>query len=278
MNHGIGLALLLSAPLWADGGVIGMAVSQGNFEIDRVAVNGSANLRDRSEITTKSAAGRLSLQNGIRGVLAPGSQAVIQLDRMELRSGEVSVSPGPYRIQAGNYVISSLGSAQAQVQVSGAQVVVAGNGGSVSVADRDGHLLARVLPGRPLALEPTAETSSALVTVGRLQKLGNRFVVEDEITNLQHEVRAPAQELLLARSLGHRVEVSGMRQGDDIIAAERITSAEESPVPDQSGGSKPAKTTVQKAGISHATKMKIILLSSLGAGTATGITLGVMSH
>jgi len=255
-----------------------MAVSQGNFEIDRVAVNGSANLRDRSEITTKSTLSRLSLQNGIRGVLAPGSQAVVQADRMELRAGEVAVSPGPYRIHAGRYVISALGSAQAQVQVSGARVIVAGNGGDVSVADRDGHLLARVLPGRPLALEPTPAENSALVTVGPLRKEGERFVVEDEITNLRHEVLAPAREEMLAREVGHRVQVNGTRQDGDAVLAETVTSAEESGAPDQSGGSRPGNAPARavRTGLSRTTK--ILIWTGAGAGMATGLTLANISR
>ena len=156
------LALLLvltltPLPMAADS-AIGLAVSDGEFQVNHTAVNGSATLFDGAIVQTGEAASRIDL-NGASMVLGANSRAKVEGKRIVLEQGLAALHQGSgYRFEARTLRIApATEKAAAQVQLDGGnRVLVAAVNGPVRVYSGSGLLVASVVPGNNLSFEPQA--------------------------------------------------------------------------------------------------------------------------
>lgn len=297
MNYAGAFAAILITPLFAGGGILGVAVSQGNFEIDHSVVQGNANFQENSRIVTRAAPGRLQFNNGTRGVIGADSRVVVHAERMELEAGLAAVRSPRFRILAAEYTVTPQGAAQAIVQLDGGKVLVSSEGGEVAVSNRGGVLLARVQPGRALAFEPNGGPPGSLTASGVLRREGTKFLLKDELTSLQLELIARPGVVEFAPETGRRVRVSGSPQASlganvqvvQVARLERLDSESgPSAAPPDAGGKAPpaneggtggstTETGTATAGVSHGTKITIAVLA-IGGGTAAALGLSQISR
>lgn len=261
--------LLLALGALAAEGVIGQAISQGSMEVDHALAAGIAPLSSGSVVKTTAAPGRIVLQNGVRGSLGPGSLAAVYADRLVLQTGNAAVSAGSgYRLEAYGYTVMPVSGAQAKVEMRRGQVAVTAANGSVAVSNKEGILLARVHPGTPLSFEPAPSSEPVSKVTGKLEKKGDQYVLTDELTHVQVELRGGN----LAVEVGHRIEVTGTAKtagaSQQVLEVTKVTRLDAA-----SGATTAAKAT---EGLSHGTK---IGLAVAGTGVAAAaVSLGAISR
>lgn len=262
----IGTTLLLALGALAAEAVIGQAISQGSMDVDQALAAGIAPLSNGSVVKTTGAPGRIVLLNGVRGSLGPSSRAEVFADRMVLESGQAAISSGSgYQVQAAGYRVAPSVGARAKVEIRQGQVAVGANNGFVSIANREGVLLARLRPGTALSFEPAPESLSKLT--GKVEKRGNQFFLTDELTQVQVEL--VGQDL--SSQVGHRVQVTGRpKQGTEHQLLEVTGSTREE------GGAGSSSTAKATSGISHGTKIGLAVVG--GAVAAAGVSLGAISR
>lgn len=147
----LSMTFLLTAQ--AGSNVIGMAVSNGQMQVDRSAVTGNANLVEGSSLKTNADPSRIQLSNGSRATLAANSEAQVFADHLVLQRGSSLVASPSYRLQTNGLIVTG---AQAQVALKGGVVNVTAVNGTVSVRSMEGVMLASVKPGTALELTPAA--------------------------------------------------------------------------------------------------------------------------
>lgn len=263
------LALASIAPvLAASGPVIGLAVSQGRMEIDRAPVEGSGNLIEGALLSSAASPTRIRLHNGNTATLAAHSRARVFNDRIVLEQGQVLATTAGYRAEASGFRAVPAGeNSQALMGVLANQVQVSAVRGSVKVTDRQGVLVARVPAGRAVSLEPATGSTAGLADLtGPVRRDGSRFLLRDDVTNLDVELRGDRLE----RHAGSRVHVLGKAQAtadgeSQIVLVSRLTAAQE-PQERPPGGNRP-DTEVPKVGMSNGAKVAIIVAV---AGAAAG--------
>ena len=250
--------------LAASSTVIGAARSEGTFYIDGAAVPGVATVFDGAAVRTTLASSEVLLKTGERVTLAPNSSAKLYHDRFVLESGLAELRrASTYRVEAAGLRIDSAESGTrlrvASAGVKSVKVAVAA--GSAEVRNAGGLLVARVLPGVVLQLQP-APASSATLT-GTVTTNGKRFFLIDETTKVKVELRGD----MLAGMVGKRVTVTGSAIDDgqplpagvaQVLAVSGIT------VTPVAGGA---------AGAAPATGVSAVKLAVIG-GVAAAATVG----
>jgi hypothetical protein len=172
-----------------------------------------------------------------------------------------------FRAEASGFqAVASGANAQALVGVRAKEVQVSAVRGSVKVTDRQGVLIARVPSGRAISLEPSTAGLSDLT--GPLRREGARFLLRDEVTNLDVELRGSGLE----QHAGSRIRAVGKAKvaadgESQIVLVSRLTSAQE-PQERPPGGNRPDPET-PKTGISNGAKVAIIV--AVGGAAAGGI-------
>lgn len=271
--------------------VIGMAVSNGQMQVDHSAVTGNANLLEGSSVKTSADTGRIQLTNGSRATLAANSEAQVFADHLVLQKGSSFVASPSYRLQAkGLEVIPADHSAQAQVALKGGVVNVTAVNGPVQIRSMDGVMLASVRPGTALDLTPGSGSASTSTMSGTLRQESGRFLMKDQVTNLDVELRGSN----LAGQVGHAIEVTGKAsptasRDSQILEVASLNRLEE---PGQSGGARPTSGGSGKpekqsggsgsgsgsggSGMSHGTKVAIVV--AVVAGGGVGAALATMSR
>lgn len=278
------MCLAAASALWlnAGGGVIGVAVTDGQMQVDRAAVSGNSNLAEGSSILTAAQATRIQLNNGNRATLAPNSAARVYADRLVLEKGMGVVGSAGYRLQArGLEFAPATQQSRVQVLVNGGAVQVAALDGPVKVIDAGGLVLARVNPGTAMEVRPGAGAAGTSTVTGTLRQEGGKFVLRDQVTNLDVELRGSQ----LQERLGQMVQATG-RAGasadheSQVIEVASLTRFEQEPQEPggarPTGGGKPsggAKPAGAKSGMSSGAKVGII--AAIGAGAGVGIALGM---
>jgi len=276
------------------GSVIGMAVSNGQMQVDRSQVTGNANLSEGSTVKTGSEPSRIQLTNGRRAMLAPGSAAQVYADRLVLESGLSLVATPAYKLQAGGFeVVAAASDAQAQVMVKGGVVQVAALNGPVKVRDGAGMVVAKVNAGSALDLTPGTKGDATSTMTGVLRQESGKFMMKDGLTNLDVELRGAnlSGEVGRAVAVTGRASASGDRESQ-VIEVARLTRVEADP---QSGGAKPTSGDSKKpsggtgggsgggsapktsAGMSSGAKIAIALVIA-GGGAGAAIALTQMSR
>lgn len=213
----VGAALVLivigafSRPCHASS-AIGVAVTNGSFQVDHSRVWGNTTLFDGSLIETAAATSQLQLTGGVQMRLASNSRATVYRKRLVLESGfgQLESALG-FEVDAGSLRILPVArDAVAKIRLSGdRRVTVAALRGSVKVANGAGLLIANVEAGNSLDFEPQAAGASAPTKVsGCLLSKAGKWIVADHITNLVLEVRGAG----LDAEVGNRVEIVGQAE------------------------------------------------------------------
>ncbi len=269
--------MLAASAAWAGSDVIGVAVSNGRLEVDRSEVTGNANLSEGSTVRTRAEAGRIQWKSGAKAALAPNSSARVFGDHFVLEKGTGYVSTPSMRAQARGFDVIPAEGGQAQVALLDGGVQVAALRGSVKVKGADGMVLARVIPGKALDLAPGAGAAGESRMTGIVRNEGGKFMLKDQITNLDVELRSGN----LAREVGRLVEVSGKSsptadRESQVIEVATLTHMEPDP---QSGGARPTEANKPPSGtkpngggggLSHGAKVGIAVAAA-GGGAAVAV-------
>lgn len=270
----------------AAGPIIGVAVSEGSLLVNQGTIQGNANLEAGSVVTSLASEVRVRLSNGAAASLIPKSVAQFGGQSMELKSGGgIFSNANGYPVNALGFDVRSEGSAKAKLYMEHGQLQVGALDGQVKVTSRTGVLVARVMPGKALALAPAALNDSTSTMTGTLRQSGDRWTLRDETTNVEAEL----QFMTPNDYAGRRVEVTGKALGsngraDQVIEVARLIPAPEQggaarPTTGQAGSSKPGSTAPAKqggGGMSSGAKVALIL--AVGGGGAAGVVFATMSR
>lgn len=272
----------LTAVALASAPVVGVAVSPGKLQIDRVDVEGNSNLFEGARVSAAAPA-RIDLATGARLSLGPGSQARVFRDRLVLERGEGAIlSSAGARLEAlGFQVAPSEPSAQAHVAIlGGSSVQVSALSGHVAVRNTQGLILARLNPGGALSFEPSSGSTNSLMK-GVLRSENGRFLLLDETTNLNVELRGAA----LAAEVGRRIEVSGQASpsADNQSQVILVTRLNRLPEAAQESGNRRASGAPQQqpstpnrpasgggGGGGMSAGAKVAIVAAIGGGAAVG--------
>jgi hypothetical protein len=189
--------------------VIGVAIANGPFLIDRSQVTGNASLFEGSEVVTEEASSKLRLNGGARLEIGAGSQIRVFASRAVLERGAGQVEgPPAYSLQALTLRIAAAApKAIARVRLDGSDaILVSAFNGPVRVSTAAGLLVATVAPGRDLRFQPGAAEADSFEVTGCLLQKSGRFIVVDSTSNQMFEVRGATD---LADKLGNRITVKG---------------------------------------------------------------------
>ncbi|HEV3333074.1 MAG TPA: hypothetical protein VG096_18935 [Bryobacteraceae bacterium] len=176
------LTCAMSWTLMAADSPIGLAVSSGNFLLNRANVVGSATLFEGSTVQTAQSASRLDLK-GAWLQLAGDSQVTVSDKLLVLQRGtaELGGQPG-YSIEARSLRIAVADpKAVARVRLEGSnKVLVSAANGLAHVYNRSGLLVMDVIPGHAFAFAPQAGAADAADINGCLLFKAGKFIVVDQ--------------------------------------------------------------------------------------------------
>lgn len=186
---------------------VGVAKARGNFRVDDATVSRNSTVFEGSTVETAAVPAELQLVGGARLLLAPESRGKVYYNRAVLEKGTAQFEGASnYPIEARTLQIVQPGpDSTAQVTIAKTnQVEVSALAGAVQVTNAQGVLVARLMPGTALALNPQQGGSSTRVS-GRLQRKDGRFILTDGTTDVTVEL----QGVGLEAEVGNLVEVTG---------------------------------------------------------------------
>ena len=259
---------------------IGLAVSNGSFQVDHASVRGSATLFDGNVIETGNSSSELRLNNDVSLRLASQTRAQVFTSRLVLENGIGQVDSPNFPVQAaGLQIETGQAGASARVQVTGPkQVVVASRSGEVLVSNAGGVLIARLANGREMTFEPQEGQAAAQTRVSGILALKNgKFIVVDRITNVTMQVQGAGLEA----EVGKLVEITGTvnaappsvpgaSQLIDVTSIRKLTRSAGAAAGSGSGGSGAPSANAASAGLSIGAKVAIIG-GVAAAGTVGGL-------
>ena len=270
----------------AAGPVIGVAVSEGSLQVNQGTIQGNANLEAGSIVRSLASEVRVRLSNGAAASLIPKSVAQFGGQAVELKSGGgIFLNANGYQVNALGFDVRSEGNAKAKLYMQNGQLQVGALDGQVKVRSRAGVLVARVMPGKALALAPAALDDSTSTMTGTLRQSGERWTLRDETTNVEAELHFMTPN----DYAGRRVEVTGKALGsngraDQVIEVARLIPAPEQggaarPTTGQAGSAKPGSSAPPKqGGGGMSSGAKVALIAVVGGGAAAGIVFATMSR
>ena len=186
---------------------VGVAKARGNFRVDDATVYRNSTVVEGSAVEPGMVPAELQLAGGARLLLAPGSRSKVYRDRVVLEKGAARLEgAGNYLVEARTLRIAQAGpNSTAQVTLGKTnEVQVAALIGTVEVTNAQGLVVANLMPGSALALNPQEGTPHTRLT-GRLQQKDGRFILTDETTDVTVEL----QGVGLDKQVGNMVEVTG---------------------------------------------------------------------
>lgn len=210
----IGAVMLMTmpTPVWSAAAAIGTAAGRGNFELNKKTVAGNGTVRAGDQIATAGGGSTLRLEDGTRVDLSPRSAGEVHRDRLILASGTAAVRPQTgFGVEAASLTIrpeagnSSLTSRATVTYLDGNRVQVSADGGNYQVKNRQGVLVARVMPGRALVLAPQAGVNSRMILSGVLETSRGRFFLTDQTAAVKFQLSGAD----LDRFSGKQVSVTG---------------------------------------------------------------------
>jgi hypothetical protein len=174
-------------------------------------VSGNATLFDGS-VVASSGYSRLELSSGMRVDLGADSVVRVFANHVSLEGGTSEVqSASHYAIDARTLKIepAEAGSV-ARVRLDGEQrVLVTALSAPVNVWNRDGVLVARVMPAMPLSFLPQAAGSNAFSNTGCVVNKSKAAVFVDQTGNQVFELRSSVSSVDLRKFVGKRAAVTG---------------------------------------------------------------------
>jgi hypothetical protein len=248
--------------LHAASSVVGVAAKNGDFKINHSRVQGNATLFEGNLIETGSGLTRLRLNNGAQLRLASQSAGRVFQDRIVLERGAGELTGDTYGIEALSIRIQPDSSAsRARVSLRDGKVVqVLAINGDLRVVNSRGSLVARLDSGRALEFTPQDGASVATRVTGMLKRNGDRFVIQDETTNVVSEVRGKDLNVLVGRRISVTGSVLNERPSDGISQVVEIKTV--------NGSVAAAAPGPGSIGVKHST-------SFIGARTAIILGVGV---
>lgn len=200
-------AVVLGAA-WAAAPAIGIATSNGGFQIDRTSVSGNATILDGSLVETGRTGSELRLYEGTGMRLAGESRGKVFRNRLVLEQGAAQVEARQgYAIDAAGLRVQAAPDSAARINLAGAgRVEVAALSGAVQVKNGAGVLLAQVLPGQALAF--TIQASGAAPPeklTGVLTESNGHYFLTDQTAGVRVELVGND----LGKLVGKLVEVTG---------------------------------------------------------------------
>ena len=147
--------------LTAAGGAIGMAVTNGNFQVDHSRVWGNTTLFDGSLIETARAASQIQLNNGVQVKLGADTRALVFQGRLVLEGGQGEMAPAHgFEVEARSLRITAASAdALARVKVdNGRRVLVAAVRGALAGGDEGRRAPHRGDYSSPVLISPSGGT------------------------------------------------------------------------------------------------------------------------
>lgn len=217
-------------------GTVSSGAGQAGVYIDGAMVSSNATLFDGS-VVTSTGYSRLQLNSGTRVDLSSGSSLRVFANHASLEGGgsEVSSTSG-FSIDARTLRIqpAEAGSV-ARVRLDGDQrVLVTAVIAPVNVWNREGVLVARVLPEMPLSFLPQAGAANAFNNTGCVVNKSNAAFFVDQTGNQVFELRSSVKGVDLRKFVGKRAKVTGTLNGSltpatgatQVVSVSTIASAD----------------------------------------------------
>lgn len=153
------VAALSATSVFAATPVIGVASAFGSFSINNVAMAGTANILDGSQLKTDSAPSEVALRNGSTVRLATKSSGTVTTHSFILTSGAAKIDNlGKYVVQGDRYsVMADDPKSQVAVRLNQGKFDVASISGAVRVLDGSGALLTRIPAGTSASFDTGAD-------------------------------------------------------------------------------------------------------------------------
>jgi hypothetical protein len=187
--------------------VIGVVQAQGSFRLDQATVTGNGTLFEGTTVETGAGQTSQELRSGARVTLSPASKGRFYDDHVVLERGQGRLERGTgFFFEArGLTVQPETGTSTGRISLDPASgVQVAAFTGSLRVLNAQRMVVAKVLPGMPLAFTPQVSGNITRVS-GKLVSKGGHYVLTDETTNVTFEATGAG----LKKQEGKRVEVHG---------------------------------------------------------------------
>jgi hypothetical protein len=277
--------MVLTLAVTAAGPVIGVAVSEGTLRLNQATVQGNANVEAGNVVASLASEVRVRLSNGASAFLTPSSAARFDGQSVELQAGGgVFANSSNYPVNAVGFNIRPEGGSKAQLYLDKGQLQVGAVGGPVRISNREGILVARVMPGKALAVTPALANDRTSTMTGTLRQSEGRWLLRDEVTSVESELRGS----MLNGAAGKRVVVTGKASASNGQADQVIEVARLVPAPEQAGAARPTgQTGSSRPGSSvppvdeeegMSTGAKVAIIAVVGGGAAAGIVFATMSR
>lgn len=254
---------------------IGSAVSQADFELNQHTVASSGTVLDGSPLSTRRAPSTVRLQGGTRLDLAPDSRGQIFRDHLLLEQGAAALlSSSHYRVLARDFEITpESSSARGSVSLGpNQQLSVSARQGNFRIANKQGVLIARVLPGRSLLFTPAPAPSSDMLLYGLLEKVEGDFFLTDKTSGVRAQIKAAQIKLAdLDKQVGKNVCI----QGDADSASPRGITVLHASSLNQACSAATAAATGSTTAVS---KAAIVAGVAIATGAAVGTTVATSTR
>jgi len=186
---------------------IGVIKSSGEFRVDGLAVRGNGTLFEGDLVETTAARSVVHLA-GAQLTLLPDSRAKVYQDHTILEKGSelISKSLGHTVEVASLRVAPADKNSVLQLDVTGpSSVSITTTSGEADVRNAQGLLVARVMPGMPLAFNAQAASPSTVDLIGVVEVRDGNYFLTDKCANITVQLQGTD----LAQYVGKRVEVNG---------------------------------------------------------------------
>jgi hypothetical protein len=269
------LTLCLCGILTAANSMIGVAVANGNFLLDRSQVVGNANVFDGSVVETESAMSDLSLTSGLKMRLGVESRGQVFQDRLVLQQGAGQVSGSKYLVEARGLRVIPVGS-DATVRVAlgpKTLVEVAALTGSFHVETLAGIRVANMTPGAARSFTVQAGAATPTVLCGAALLVDGKLMLTDKTAGITLELTGTGLEQYVGKS----ISVKGNMAGNDVLHVLSVKrdacggggAAAAAGDVDSAGGAGTAAVAGAGTGLSTAA------IAGIAVGGATGLGLGL---
>lgn len=241
--------------LLAGNGPIGMATAVGSIRVDNAEVRGNATVLDGTSVETNENPSQIFLKSGNRFELAPDSAGTIYSNRLLLEKGSAQLhASSDYSVVANTLQIVPKGASTLRVDhEQGNTVQVSVVGGQAEVLNRNGLLVAMLMPGSALNLAPESGNGSGMSTVtGVVKSEDGHYFLSDDTTHVTFELKGEN----LAPAVGKQVTVTGTADTANVAsgASEALHVVSYAVIEGQAAG------------------------AGAGAGAATGAAAGAAAH
>jgi len=206
----LSLAACSSMTLFGAVAQIGVVNASGDFHVAGASVRNNGTLFAGDMIESDNLRASVVLNDGKQLTLSPHSRGKVFADKTILEGGtsEVRVSSG-YLLEAGIFRVSvPNGDALVAFSPDSGRLRVASYNGQVSVRNASGTLVANIVPGRALDLDPQGGGGSSAVTyTGTVRKVNGKYLLTDDTTGVTVELQG--KEADLEKSVGKKRKVTG---------------------------------------------------------------------